>query len=153
MINNSYLLGLFGGTSSTAFSTTTAAALAKSKAQPTPPWSTSVKAPDQSALLRAALGGRDLINEGAAQLDVKGASADYQKLFALYQGLETMNAMVGRAATKGVSALELSQLNRRFTEGMAEISCHPRPANPARPSSATVRSRSRVRSMKARRTS
>lgn len=122
MINNSYLLGLFGGTSSTTLPTTTAAALARSRAQPTPPWSTNVKAPEQSALLRAALGGRDFINEGAAQLDVKGASADYQKLFALYQGLETMNALVSRASTKGVSTIELTQLNRRFSVGMAEIS-------------------------------
>lgn len=122
MINNSYLLGLFGGTASTSLPVVTAAALAKSKAQPTPPWSTSVKAPEQSALLRAALGGRDFINERAAQLDVKGASADYQKLFALYQGLESMNALANRAAAKGVGALELAQLNKRFAAGMAEIS-------------------------------
>lgn len=122
VINNSYLLGLFGGTSSTTTSYATASALAQSKAQPTPPWSTNVKAPEQSALLRAALGGRNFINEGAAQLDVKGASNDYRKLFALYSGLESMNALVNRAGTKGVGALELSQLNKRFAAGMAEIS-------------------------------
>jgi hypothetical protein len=120
-INNSYLLGLFGGTSTTDTSYATATALAQSKAQPTPPWSTTVKAPEQSALLRAALGGRSFINEGSAQLDVKGASSDYKKLFALYQGLETMNALVSRAGTKGVSALELTQLNKRFAAGMAEV--------------------------------
>ena len=122
MINNSYLLGLFGGTSSTTLPTMTAAALNRSKAQPTPPWSTSIKAPEQSVLLRTALGGRNFINEEAAKLDIKGASADYQKLFALYQGLESMNALVNRAATKGVSTLEMTQLNRRFSAGMAEIS-------------------------------
>ena len=122
MINNSYLLGLYGGTSSFDTSYTTASALAQSKAQPTPPWSSTVKAPEQSALLRAALGGRDFINEGTAQLDVKGASSDYKKLFALYQGLESMNALVNRAGTKGVATLELGQLNKRFAAGMAEIS-------------------------------
>ena len=122
MINNSYLLGLYGGTSSFDTSYTTASALAQSKAQPTPPWSSTVKAPEQSALLRAALGGRDFINEGAAQLDVKGASSDYKKLFALYQGLESMNALVNRAGAKGVATLELGQLNKRFAAGMAEIS-------------------------------
>ena len=121
-INNGYLLGLFGGTSTTSTSYTTASALAQSKAQPTPPWSTSVKATEQSALLRAALGGRDFINEGAAQLDVKGASTDYKKLFALYQGLETMNALVNRAGAKGVTALEMTQLSKRFATGMAEVS-------------------------------
>ena len=121
MINNSYLLGLYGGTASPSTSYSTLNALAKSKAQPTPPWSTSVKAPEQSALLRAALGGRDFINEGAAQLDIKGASTDYKKLFALYQGLETMNALITRAGTKGVTALEMTQLNKRFAAGMAEV--------------------------------
>lgn len=121
-INNGYLLGLFGGTSTTSTSYATASALAQSKAQPTPPWSTSVKATEQSALLRAALGGRDFINEGAAQLDVKGASTDYKKLFALYQGLETMNALVNRASAKGVTALEMTQLNKRFAAGIAEVS-------------------------------
>ncbi|WP_420472111.1 transcriptional regulator [Brevundimonas sp. FT23042] len=124
MIDNSYLLGLFTGTTSTTSSSSTSAAsvLAQAKKQPTPPWSTSVKAPEQSALLRSALGGRSFINEGAAQLDVKGASADYKKLFALYQGLETMNALANRAATKGVGALELGQLERRFAAGLSEIS-------------------------------
>ncbi|GAA0643071.1 transcriptional regulator [Brevundimonas lenta] len=122
MINNSYLLGLFGGTASSTLPSTTAAALAQSKKQPTPPWSSSAKPPEQSALLRAALGGRDFINEDSAQLDVKGASADYKKLFALYQGLETLNVLANRAATKGVGALELTQLNKRFAVGMAEVS-------------------------------
>lgn len=122
MIDNSYLLGLFSGTASTTTSSAAATALAQAKKQPTPPWSSTVKAPEQSALLRAALGGRNFINEGTAQLDVKGASADYKKLFALYQGLESMNALVNRAGTKGVSALELTQLDRRFAAGMAEIS-------------------------------
>ena len=122
MINNSYLLGLYGGTASTTTSYSTATALAQSKAQPTPPWSSTVKAPEQSALLRAALGGRNFINEGAAQLDIKGASSDYKKLFALYAGLESMNALVNRAGVKGVAALELTQLNKRFAAGMAEVS-------------------------------
>lgn len=122
LINNSYLLGLFGGTAPAPTPITPGGARPGAKPQPTPPWSTSVKAPEQSALLRAALGGRAFINEGAAQLDVKGASADYQKLFALYQGLESMNALANRAAAKGVGALELAQLNKRFAAGMAEVS-------------------------------
>ncbi|WP_296168938.1 transcriptional regulator [uncultured Brevundimonas sp.] len=122
MINNSYLLGLFGGTSTTTFSPTTTAALnAAAKKQPTPPWSTTVEASKPSDLVRAALGGRKLINEGAAQLDVPSASADYRKLFALYQGLETLTALTNRAATKGVSTLEMSQLDKRFGAGLSEI--------------------------------
>lgn len=122
MINNSYLLGLYGIGSSTLMDTTTSAALAQAaRKQPTPPWSTSVVAPKQDALVRAALGGRSFINESAAQLDLKNASADYRKLFALYQGLDTLNALANRAATKGVSSLELAQLNKRFAAGLTEV--------------------------------
>jgi hypothetical protein len=122
VINNSYLLTLFGGTSDTTFSPISTAALnAAANRQPTPPWSTTVEAPKASDLVRAALGGRKLINEDAAQLDVRSASADYKKLFALYQGLDTLNALTNRAATKGVSSLELSQLDKRFASGLSEI--------------------------------
>lgn len=122
MIYNSYLLGLFGGTAQMGLDTTTAATLRQAaRKQPTPPWSTSVEPPKADALVRAALGGRKFINENAAQLDIKGASADYRKLFALYQGLDTLNALVNRSTTKGVGALELTQLDRRFSSGLAEI--------------------------------
>ena len=121
-ISNSYLLGLYGGS----YDASTSAALtsaATQKAQPTAPWSTALQAsaakPD--AVLRAALGGRAFINEDAAQLDVKGASADYKKLFALYQGLDSLNALANRASTKGVSATELALVQKRFAAGMAEI--------------------------------
>lgn len=122
MIDNSYLLGLFGGAARMAQNTTTAAALSKAaRKQPTPPWSSGVEPPKADALVRAALGGRKFINEGAAQLDVKSASADYRKLFALYQGLDTLNALVNRSRTKGVGELELAQLDRRFSAGLAEV--------------------------------
>ncbi|KQY70223.1 MULTISPECIES: hypothetical protein [unclassified Brevundimonas] len=122
MINNSYLLGLFGGSSVGDTSPYAAAALQQAtKKQPTPPWSSTAVAPKQDALVRAALGGRKFIDEGAAQLDLKSASVDYRKLFALYQGLDTLNALTNRAATKGVSALELTQLNKRFTAGVGEV--------------------------------
>ena len=45
---------------------------------------------------RAAPAGRKLIiDEGAAKLDLPGASADYKKLFALYQGLGTLHGPGG----------------------------------------------------------
>jgi hypothetical protein len=124
VINNSYLLGLYGGSAfdTSSSSSSTAAALQQAaKKQPTAPWSSTVVPPKQDSLVRAALGGRKFINEGAAQLDVASASADYRKLFALYQGLDTLNALNNRASTKGVSSLEQTQLNRRFSAGLAEI--------------------------------
>jgi len=122
VINNSYLLALYGGASDTMLtpSMTTAQKNALKK-QPTAPWATGVEAPKQSDLVRMALGGRKLINEDAAKLDVKTSSADYRKLFALYQGLETLNALTNRASTKGVSSSEMSQLSKRFSSGLSEI--------------------------------
>ena len=120
MIDNSYLLGLFGGTATGAPPMSLPVG-SSARAQPTPPWSSSARPPEPSAQLRAALGGRSFINEDAAQLDVKGASADYRKLFALYQGLDTLNVLANRAATTGVGALETAQLQKRFAAGLSEI--------------------------------
>lgn len=122
MINNSYLLGLFGGASAGGSLPLSSGALGQTtRKQPTPPWSSTVVAPKQDALVRAALAGRKFIDEGAAQLDLKTASPDYRKLFALYQGLDTLNALVNRASTKGVAVLELAQLSRRFGAGLSEV--------------------------------
>lgn len=124
-VNNNYLLGLYGGS----YDPSTSAAvsnLVTRKAQPTAPWSTSAQAtaPKPDALVRAALGGRAFVNEDAAQLDVKGASGDYRKLFALYQGLETLNALANRASTKGLTSTDLALTQKRFASGLAEISAY-----------------------------
>lgn len=124
MINNGYLLGLFGGTPmASSFGTGGLAGTIKKK-QPTPPWDSKAVTPQADALVRAALGGRKIIDESDAKLDVKGASADYQRLFAMYQGLETLNAMVNRSSTKGVTASEQSLLIKRFASGMTEMSSY-----------------------------
>ena len=122
-INNGYLMSLYGGTYDPTAANALTAAITK-KAQPTAPWAAGAKAADPSALLRAALAGRNIVNEGAAQLDVKGASADYKKLFAMYQGLESLSAMTNRSSTSGLTATETSQLQKRFAEGLSELSAY-----------------------------
>ncbi len=121
-ISNSYLLGLYGG-SYDASTTSALTALTTKKAQPTAPWSTAAQAtaPKPDALVRAALAGRAFVNEDGAQLDVKGASADYRKLFALYQGLETLNALANRSAANGLTSTDLALTQKRFASGLAEI--------------------------------
>lgn len=122
-VNNAYLLGLFGGaTTSSGFGMGATGSAIRARTQPTAPWSTTVQAPQASDLLRAALGGRKLINENQAPIDLAGSSADYRKLFALYGGLESLNALANRASTKGVTASELSLIEKRFAAGMAELS-------------------------------
>lgn len=122
MIDNSYLLGLYGSssTSSTSYASLTATT---KKAQPTAPWDSSLSAtaPTADARVRAALGGRKLIDESAAKLDVAGSSADYKKLFALYQGLETLSALANRAGVKNLSTTETALLAKRFSSGLSEL--------------------------------
>ena len=122
MINNSYLLGLYGMTDWAGSTGASSGALTSvRKAQPTAPWSTKYDVPKPDELVRTAMAGRRIVDENAAQLDVKGASSDYRKLFALYQGLETLNALNNRAAVKGVGATELALLGKRFSAGLDEI--------------------------------
>jgi hypothetical protein len=124
VINNSYLLGLFGGTDFGTVSSIGSGVSTAKKAQPTAPWSPGYKVPKVDEMVRTALAGRRIVDEGAAQLDIKGASSDYRKLFALYQGLETLNALSNRAATKGVGSTELSLLAKRFASGLNEIGAY-----------------------------
>ncbi len=120
MIDNGYLLGLYGGTS-TSLGASSALTAASKKKQPTPPWDSKAVVPKADAMVRAALGGRRLIDESAANVDLNTAGADYRKLFALYQGLETLNALTNRAAVKTISSSEQALLAKRFTSGLAEI--------------------------------
>jgi hypothetical protein len=120
MIDNSYLLGLFGGTSlSSGFSAS--GVLAAKKRQPTAPWSSGAAVPQADERVRAALGGRRLVDEDAYALDAADASGDYKRLFALYQGLETLTALTNRASVKGISTSELTLLQKRFASGLSEI--------------------------------
>lgn len=122
MINNSYLLGLYGVSADTMFAIGNAPGSATPrKTQPTAPWAADVKVAEADAMVRAALAGRRLINESAARLDLAGASADYRKLFALYQGLNTLTALANRADARGLSASEATRIQTRFNAGLSEV--------------------------------
>ncbi len=96
----------------------------KPKYAPTPPWDTKSVAPKASELVKQALAGRRFIDEGAAQLDLPGASADYKKLFSLYQGLNALTGLADRANTSGVSATEKARLASIFAKGLSEIATY-----------------------------
>lgn len=122
MIDNSYLLGLYG--QSWGSSGAGGAAATARKTQPTAPWSPSAKPTETPALVRAALAGRRIIDEAAPRLDLAGASADYRKMFALYQGLETLKALAERAGGKGLPASEAALVAKRFASGLAELTTY-----------------------------
>lgn len=121
----SYLQARTGQTSLGLTGVAGATASSLAKKSPTPPWlNTAQKAPEATALVRSLLAGRDLIDEEGTQLDVKGASEDYRKLFALHQGLAGLQALAKRADAKGLSASELANLQKAFDRGLAEVSTY-----------------------------
>ena len=107
--------GLLGGASALGGAAT------GQKVAPTPPWNRLPTAKEAGAAVTSALAGRKLIDEDAAKLDLSGASADYKKLFALYQGLGTLGDIAARMKEQGVSSGEKSRLQQVFLKGLAEI--------------------------------
>ncbi|MFN3353235.1 MAG: transcriptional regulator, partial [Brevundimonas sp.] len=124
MINNSYLLGFYGVSSDTKSLLGQTIATPRRATQPTPPWSATAAATPASDLVRAALGGRRLIDEGAVRLDLTDGSDTYRQLFSLYQGLETLSALTNRSREAGLAATEQALLQKRFDSGLQEISAY-----------------------------
>ena len=92
------------------------------KVAPTAPWSRQAAPIDTPAAVRAVLAGRKFVNEGATKLDLLGASADYKKLFALYQGLSTLGGLAEAAQRKGITSFERAKLEKAFSDGLTEVS-------------------------------
>lgn len=103
---------------------TTGAATGPGTKTPTPPWSSSSAAPQMSALTKSVLGGAKFIDESAAKLDVPTASADYKRLFALYQGLDALNGLAQQMTAKGTSAATKAQIQARFAVGLQEVGAY-----------------------------
>jgi hypothetical protein len=121
--NSSYLLGLYGIDTS-GLSGVQAPPTAAKKVAPTAPWTKLPTPADASAAVKAALSGRKYIDENASQLDLPGASADYRKMFALYQGLSTLADVAHRMESKGLTSLDKTQIKTAFARGMAEIQAY-----------------------------
>jgi hypothetical protein len=137
--DQSYVLGLFNTTSSTSgglnngiISLDLSSLLAPSAdasgsstptkpVAPTPPWNSSETASQANADVTAVLGGQAFVNEDAAKLDLPGASSDYKKLFALYQGLNILMEIANQASA-GVSPQQQAQLSKTFNSGLSQIS-------------------------------
>jgi hypothetical protein len=91
------------------------------KTNPTPPWSTRSTAPKDTALVTSALAGGRFINPADIKVDVPNASADYNKLFSLYQGLNALEGIATKYTASNTSSATLAQLSTRFAAGMAEV--------------------------------
>jgi hypothetical protein len=94
------------------------------KVAPTAPW-TKTETPAQiSATVKSAMAGAKLVDENAAKLDLPGASADYKKLFALYQGMDTLSGVANQMTTKGLSNSTKTQISSAFSKGLTEIEAY-----------------------------
>lgn len=123
-IDSSVLLGYYQtrtGQGSTTAASSSSSSSATKKYAPTAPWSTTSSAPKSPELVKSALLGKPLIDENAAKLDLAGASEDYRKLFALYQGLNTLYGLADKADDKGTSSLDLLRLKTVFAKGLKEV--------------------------------
>lgn len=120
--SNLSLVGLSGSsTSGLSTSAQTAAAAAAAKI-PTAPWDVSSTAPRSDDLVKSVMAGHAFVDVNAAQLDVKGASDDYKKLFALYQGLNALDGLAEQASAKGVGTTQLMGFQRTFASGVTQVS-------------------------------
>ena len=136
-------LGLFGASSSSGASSSAAAlttyyeakeglgasssasSIAASNA-PAAPWNTSGGTPSVSSAVANAMDGESFVNTSAAKLSAPGGSnsSDYQNLFALYQGLNTLQDLAQTAIANGTATSTTysdAQLQSVFANGLGQI--------------------------------
>jgi len=120
----SYYQAKAGLTGAGASGSSTPTATGKPKAVvPTAPW-LAAKTPLTSDLVRQALSGHKFVDEAANTSSLKGASPDYAKLFATYQALNTMSALVTQAGAKGETAGQIDGLQKALTRGLGEVGAY-----------------------------
>jgi hypothetical protein len=85
-----------------------------------PVWTPGVS-PSAEALVQRALTNKSFFDTNAKLYSDLGASGDYKRLFALYSGLSTLQALAGRADDKDLSALALAQTQAQFARGLTEL--------------------------------
>ena len=109
------------GAAASGTSTTTASG-GKKAVVPSAPWLGN--APAASEQVRSALNGRKFVDEGANASSLKGVSPDYKKLFASYQALSTMSALITQAGQKGQTDGEIKRLQTALTRGLGEVTSY-----------------------------
>lgn len=75
----------------------------------------------QETLAARALGGQAFFNTEAQFYADLGATGDYKRLFALYSGLTTLQALAARAEGEDISRALRTQLETHFARGLTEM--------------------------------
>lgn len=125
--DTSVLLGYYQartGQGSSLATGSTGTGTGKTKYAPTAPWATNSGAPRASALVETVMSGRRFIDENAAVLDLPGSSADYKKLFSLFQGLNALTGLAERMSQRGVTDAEKAKIQKVFAKGLAETTAY-----------------------------
>ncbi|MGD9965663.1 MAG: hypothetical protein AB7T59_04030 [Hyphomonadaceae bacterium] len=97
-----------------------AAATQDPNAPVAPVWTPGVS-PNAEALVQRALSNRAFFDINAKLYSDLGATGDYRRLFTLYSGLSTLNALAARAEDKSLSKAELAQTLSQFARGQSEL--------------------------------
>src|SRR5690606_19256973 len=85
-----------------------------------PVWQPGIS-PSAEVLVQRALTNKAFFDTSAKLYSDLGATGDYQKLFALYSGLSTLNALATRAGDEELSAAQINQTVAAFGRGMTEL--------------------------------
>jgi hypothetical protein len=85
-----------------------------------PVWTPGVS-PTAAALVQRALSNKSFFDTSAQLYSDLGASGDYRRLFALYSGLTTLQALAGRAEDKDLSKTQQAQTQAQFARGLTEL--------------------------------
>lgn len=136
-INSSLASALFGGTSSDSFglSADLLVSIAKARAgvgvdttaltqDPNAPlapvWTPGIS-PSAAALVNRALTNKSFFDTGSKLYSDLGATGDYTRLFTLYSGLTTLQALAGYAEDESLSKTDLAKAQAQFTRGLTEL--------------------------------
>jgi len=85
-----------------------------------PVWTPGIS-PNDASLVQRALANRAFFDVDAKLYSDLGATGDYKRLFALYSGLTTLNALAGQAESGSLSKVERSRIEAQFTRGLTEL--------------------------------
>jgi hypothetical protein len=85
-----------------------------------PAWTPGVS-PSEEVLVQRALANKAFFNMGAKLYNDLGATGDYRRLFALYSGLTTLQALAGRAEDGTLSKFQRTENSAQFARGLTEL--------------------------------
>jgi len=113
------------GSSSSSTTSSASSSSSSTTAQDTPPWE-NLNPPSQQAQDAAVLGTTNFIDLDNANLtpgsstDAK-TEADNQKLFALYQGISSLDQLAAMSQASGATAGQMAGYNTRFQAGLQQV--------------------------------